>query len=243
MSLSHNQIHQYSLINALMQGICVEGLPASQLPEKGDHGLGTLSGLNGEIVIIDGVCYHFTASGGAHILGDQEIIAFIMITRFQPVNIVQLPHLSFESLYKQISGLHEAARNCFCAIKIEGHFTQIKYRVIPGQSRPGETLLELQERQLIQTFSHQSGTLFGFMSPGYTAGLSVPGIHLHFLSKDRQHGGHVLDFETNSQPATLSTAVIRKYNLEIPDTKEFGTKCVIVHDKVDLDRAEGMHHS
>ena len=37
-----------------------------------------------------------------------------------------------------------------------------------------------------------AGTLVGFWSPEYAKTLNVPGYHLHFISSDRTHGGHVL---------------------------------------------------
>ncbi len=45
-------------------------------------------------------------------------------------------------------------------------------------------------------FEHTTirGTLLGFWCPTFLQGVNVPGFHLHFLSADRQHAGHVLDF-------------------------------------------------
>ncbi len=40
----------------------------------------------------------------------------------------------------------------------------------------------------------QQGSLVGFWSPPYMGtALTVPGFHLHFLSADKERGGHVLD--------------------------------------------------
>ena len=41
-------------------------------------------------------------------------------------------------------------------------------------------------------FNDIAGTLVGFWSPEYAKTLNVPGYHLHFISSDRTHGGHVL---------------------------------------------------
>src|SRR4030042_1918983 len=38
------------------------------------------------------------------------------------------------------------------------------------------------------------GTLVGFRSPPYVAGVNVPGYHLHFLTRNKDAGGHVLEF-------------------------------------------------
>jgi acetolactate decarboxylase len=36
------------------------------------------------------------------------------------------------------------------------------------------------------------GTLAGFFTPAFLSSLNVPGLHLHFLSGDLKHGGHLL---------------------------------------------------
>jgi len=38
------------------------------------------------------------------------------------------------------------------------------------------------------------GTLVGFYTPAFMGSLSVPGMHLHFLSADRKTGGHLLEW-------------------------------------------------
>ena len=37
-----------------------------------------------------------------------------------------------------------------------------------------------------------------FYCPEYVSGINVPGYHLHFLSDDKQSGGHLLALETDS---------------------------------------------
>jgi Alpha-acetolactate decarboxylase/Bacterial regulatory helix-turn-helix protein, lysR family len=41
-------------------------------------------------------------------------------------------------------------------------------------------------------FAGVVGTLVGLWSPGFSNPFSAPGYHLHFLSEDRTHGGHLL---------------------------------------------------
>ncbi|KAF5862432.1 hypothetical protein ETB97_011706 [Aspergillus alliaceus] len=72
-----NEIYQYSIISSLAQGICADGLPVMQLLSKGDHGLGALAGLDGEVTIIDGHVYQFTSSGGARALEPSDVTPFL----------------------------------------------------------------------------------------------------------------------------------------------------------------------
>ena len=63
------------------------------------------------------------------------------------------------------------------------------------------------------------GTMVGFYSPNYIGALNVPGLHLHFISKDHKMGGHVLAFTAKSATAALHTQ--DRWLVEIPHTKEF----------------------
>ena len=60
--------------------------------------------------------------------------------------------------------------------------------------KPYPALAEVSKQQALFRQRDISGTLVGFWCPSFTKGLNVPGFHLHFLSADRQHAGHVLDF-------------------------------------------------
>jgi acetolactate decarboxylase len=51
-------------------------------------------------------------------------------------------------------------------------------------------------------------------SPGFVKGINVPGYHVHFLSADRNAGGHVLDFELNG--GVLELAVCSRIDLLLP---------------------------
>jgi len=54
-----------------------------------------------------------------------------------------------------------------------------------------------------------TGTLVGFWCPPYVEGINVPGYHFHFITSDRQNGGHLLDCE------------IKSGKIEIDHTSEF----------------------
>lgn len=58
-----NQIYQYSLLNALMSGLCNEGITARKLLQHGTQGLGTFANMDGELVMLDSTIYHFHADG------------------------------------------------------------------------------------------------------------------------------------------------------------------------------------
>lgn len=50
--------------------------------------------------------------------------------------------------------------------------------------------------QVVFEFTQQEGLLVGFWCPAFVgSNLNVPGFHFHFLSTDKQRGGHVLQME------------------------------------------------
>jgi acetolactate decarboxylase len=63
------------------------------------------------------------------------------------------------------------------------------------------------------------GTLVGFWAPAIYQGITVAGLHVHFLADDRSVGGHVLD-------ATVARARMRltayaRFDLRLPTDEQF----------------------
>ncbi|GKZ85319.1 hypothetical protein AnigIFM56816_011086 [Aspergillus niger] len=236
-----NCIYQYSVLGALMDGICQDGTTAQNILKHGDHGIGTIRGLNGELVIIDGVAYHFPADGPLRPVEDADIIPYAMTTKFQPTLTSHIPCTSMSSLFDTLSPVFPGEQNVFLSIRLVASFSRVVFRVIPAQSNPRETLLSLAKRQEIRECRHIQGTLFGFWSPKYTSGLSVPGFHLHLLSTDRTLGGHVMDFD--AEDGQLDAAVVRNYQVELPDSEEFREAPLNCVKEQELHTAEGASTS
>ncbi len=59
---------------------------------------------------------------------------------------------------------------------------------------PCRPLAAVAREQAVFELEEQEGSLIGFWSPPFMgSAVTVPGFHLHFLSADRQRGGHVLE--------------------------------------------------
>lgn len=121
-TMSVNNIYQYSVLSALLYGICQQGSTVQTILSKGDHGLGTVSGLNGELVIIDGEAYHFPSNGKLRKVHGSDIVPFTMVTRFQPTFTKTLPSLTFGLLQQELSPLLPSKQNCFLFVRIEALF-------------------------------------------------------------------------------------------------------------------------
>jgi acetolactate decarboxylase len=65
-------------------------------------------------------------------------------------------------------------------------------RSVPRQSPPYRPLVEVVADQHVYELRDLRGTLVGFRFPDYAEGIEVGGYHLHFISAERDRGGHVL---------------------------------------------------
>src|SRR6185295_10563056 len=77
-------LFQASTIGALLDGAYDGDLSFAELAEHGDLGLGTLNGLDGEMIALDGAFYRADVEGRIHPVAPQERTPFAVVTRFQP---------------------------------------------------------------------------------------------------------------------------------------------------------------
>jgi acetolactate decarboxylase len=90
----------------------------------------------------------------------------------------------------------------------------MKTRSVPAQTKPYVPLVEATRHQSVFELGHCRGTVVGFRMPGFVKGVNVPGCHAHFLTDNRQAGGHVLDFTLDD--GTLELAVCSRIDLRLP---------------------------
>ena len=63
---------------------------------------------------------------------------------------------------------------------------------VHAERRPYPPLRDVVAHQTEWSVDEAAGTVVGFRFPDASSGIEVPGYHLHFLSDDRAHAGHVL---------------------------------------------------
>lgn len=143
------------------------------------------------------------ADGIAYPVADSMETPFASVTFFDVDREEQLPQgMNYEQVEEFLDGLLPTD-NIFYAIKIEGTFRYMKTRSVPGQQKPYPPLVEVAKNQPTFEFNDVEGTIVGFRCPPYVAGVNVPGYHLHFLSKGRDAGGHILEFEVADAVASV----------------------------------------
>ena len=97
-------------------------------------------------------------------------------------------------------------------------------------------LVEVAKEQPVFEFTNIKGTLAGFYTPAFMSSLSVPGLHLHFLSSDFQSGGHLL--ECRSENVRAGVQFINSLELSLPMSLDYLTLDFQRDIEDDLDKAE-----
>ncbi|KAI7778540.1 alpha-acetolactate decarboxylase [Diaporthe eres] len=235
-----NELYQYSLALGLMDGVADKGLPISDYLQHGDHGLGTFRFMNGEMIVLDGEAYQMLADGSIKKLdpkGD-AIHPFAQITRFKPETTARAAVPSKEELNGVVSGLVPGSKNHHLAMRLDGLFKSITVRTAAGQTEPRQPMIEVGKNQVAFSFENVRGTLVGFRQPHYMQGIGIAGDHLHFITEDRQRGGHVLALESHGE-LEVKAAQMFKMTLELPNGDEEFNEAPLLGDHKDLELVEG----
>jgi acetolactate decarboxylase len=128
--------------------------------------------------------------------------------------------------------------NIFYALRLDGRFSRVRTRAVnpPGQ---GARLVEAAKAQSEFAFEDIGGTLVGLWSPGFSSAFSVAGYHFHFLSSDRQHGGHLLDLHANT--LQLKVEALTSFHLALPESEAYLRADLSKSTAAELAYAEQAH--
>jgi acetolactate decarboxylase len=186
-------LFQASTIGALLDGAYDGDLSFAELAERGDLGLGTLNGLDGEMIALDGDFFRADVDGRIHPVPAEAKTPFAVVTRFEPTIEGRTEgELSHAQLLERLDALvPDGAASC--AIRLDGRFGLVRARSVPAQQPPYRPLTEVVAEQHVFELKDVAGTMLGFRFPAYAEGIEVGGYHLHFIAEDRTRGGHVLD--------------------------------------------------
>ena len=234
-ALRDHRVYLCAPVNALVEGLYEQKIPFTQVKQHGDFGLGTFDDLDGEMVMLDGEIYQITGTGRVNRVDEQARTPFACVTFYRPLSRDRLETpMPYDDFQVWLDGLLPSP-NIFYAVRIEGRFSYLKVRSVPKQEnyRP---LVEVTQEQTVFEYSEIEGTLAGFFTPGFLSSVSVPGWHLHFLSADRQHGGHLLE----CRPAGVDVGVqmLSTLELALPMSLDFLTWDFRRNTETDLDKAE-----
>jgi acetolactate decarboxylase len=217
-----NAVYLSAPFDALMKGCYEENTTITDLKRHGNFGLGTFNRLDGEMVMLDGTVYQLKEDGFAHPVSDTVETPFACVTFFSPTTVEEinreLDYADFKNLLDQLM----PSENVFSAIRIDAEFSYIRVWSVPKQ----ETHRPISEvRPAVFEYHDVKGTLAGFYTPRFIKSLLNPGYHLHFLTDDRRHGGHLDQCRLN--PLTIGVQIIPRLELNLPITIDYLTAKLI----------------
>lgn len=177
--------------------------------KHGDIGLGTFERLNGEMIVVDGVCYQAVVDGS--IVKTKAVVS-------TPFASVKFLHKDYTASLKDVKSIAELKGKLQAIVeengvnstymgKLEGVFPKIVARSEYAQTPPYKPLAEvLKTDQKEFVFENVEGTVVMVYMPNYMEGVNTPGWHLHFVDKTRTKGGHVFDLALTDGDLILDKA-------------------------------------
>lgn len=228
-ALRHEDLHaghdddalfQASTVAALLDGSYDGDLTFGELSREGDTGLGTLNGLDGEMVAIDGDFYRADVNGDLNRIGPTEMTPFAVVTRFRPERAFGLDRtLDFQGLGEVLDA--DRAIAPVATFRIDGSFSSLRARSVPKQIKPYRSLAEVVAEQNVFELGPTEGTLIGFRFPEWAEGVEIGGYHFHFADRERRRGGHVLDLQIETGRVMIQHS--DDLHVELPPNLELGS--------------------
>ena len=215
-----DKIYQYSLFTALANKIYDGTLTVGEVKKRGNLGLGTFNGLNGEMIVCDSTVYQFLSDGTVRQPENKELVPFAVVTFFDEELLFQPPGVeSYDSLKAFIGSKLPSENNCY-AFKINGKFNYLKCGSAHRQEKPFTKNLSdaLVDRPVFEN-ENISGTMVGFWFPEYTGKMNVAGFHLHFISDDKKVAGHVMELMVTD--LKIGIDVCNGFEVVLPETADF----------------------
>lgn len=223
-----NHIYQFSLLNALMDGVSESGITVKKLAQQGNQGLGTFARMNGELLFLDGKVYQLQAEGNVREAGPDEQIPFAVSTQFEAQKTATIELKNKDDIDHALDSFNDHSKNLFMTYRIHGKFEYLKCRTVRGQSYKGEPLSELGKKQSVEEYHDVHGTIIGFRTPKNWQGFGVAGEHLHFIDDKRSAGGHVL--EAKAAAVDIQMAIASNVHIELPTSEDFNTAKLVTDD-------------
>lgn len=233
---SNDVLYQVSTIDALL-GSLYDGVESFESIKKhGNFGIGTFDALDGEMLALDGEYFQIKTDGKLYKVSDQMESPFATVVNFNADKEFDISSSMDYVGLKTIIDKELPTENLFYAIKAVGKFKYVKTRSVPRQEKPYPILADVVEHQAVFEFNNVEGTLVGFYCPPFSKGVNVPGYHLHFITKDKQGGGHVLAVQT--EELKISIDVKHDFLMVLPENKDFYQLDLTKDKEAELNKVE-----
>lgn len=232
-------IYQVSLLQGLAYGDYDGSVAVGELKQHGNIGIGTFHRLNGEMILLDGEVYRAAGDGSVEVVSDDETVPFGVVTLMRADESRNLGEiLNCDALYAEMDKMvQEWGKNRFYMIRIDGMFQKVNVRSVYAQKEPYKRLVEaFAHDQTVFEYENVEGTAVGLYCPPYMSALNAVGWHLHFISKDKAKGGHVLGLHIAD--AVLSWHAVDAFQVRLPQNQRFSAFDLTVDQSEDIEKIE-----
>ena len=230
---------QVSLLQGLTFGDYHGSVSVKELKQKGDTGLGTFDGLDGEMIMVDGSVYKAKGDGTVELADDSETIPFCGITFLDDDEAWSVENIeTYDELLAILNQkVEENGPNRFYAARVTGRFSEMNVRSEYAQEEPYKPLAKVLETdQTFYDYSDMDGTIVAMYCPPYMSDLNACGWHLHFLSDDKTKGGHVLGLQI--EKADISLDITDSFEMKLPDNDMFSGFDLTIDQSEDIKKVE-----
>lgn len=220
-----NKMFQVSTLQALVAGYTRGVITVQELESLGNVGLGTFEGVDGEMILLDGVCYRAREDGTVVRPAPDAGVPFASVASVQGGTEFDLDEaLGIESLKSELTCMVDDAfaLNSMHIVTVNGSFDSVSARSESAYHAHHITLKDMlatTQREFV--FEKVEGTLVCVYHPDFMDGINAPGWHVHFLSADQTRGGHVFDLSMVSGHAVMHR--IDRIEIQLPATPAFDT--------------------
>ena len=223
--MKSNKIYQVSTLQALALGYTKSVITTQELLQNGDIGLGTFEAVDGEMIILDGVCYQAKQDGSVVRSGDSAGVPFAVAGSVKDGKRVKMEDMQdIEAIKSELTLMIDLdfSLNSIHIARIDGFFDVIHARAgAPYHSQHVSLKNILSKTQKDFCFEKLYGTLVCVYFPDYMDGINAAGWHLHFISEDKKLGGHVFKAALSSGECVLQK--IDRIEIKLPNDAAFDT--------------------
>ena len=218
-------MYQVSTLQALSMGYSRAVISVSELLRHGDTGLGTFENVDGEMILVDGVCCRARADGSVVQAPADTGVPFATVSFLNDERCFDfgfMPDINALKSELDVKIEEHFGLNSMHMVRIDGLFEKVCARSEEGYRSHHVTLKNVLEKtQQDFFFGHIRGTLVCVYFPDYMDGINAPGWHLHFLSEDKTLGGHVFDLVMAQGAVRMSK--ISRLEIQLPNSPAFDT--------------------
>ena len=223
--MKSNKIYQASTLQALALGYTRPVVTVEELLEHGDTGLGTFENVDGEMIVLDGVCYQAKQDGSIVRTEDSAGVPFAVagfVKDGRTFKIDEKKDLAAIKLELTLRIEEDFGLNSIHIARIDGWFDAVHARAgAPYRSQHVSLKDILSKTQKDFSFERLHGTLVCVYYPDYMDGINASGWHMHFVSEDKKHGGHVFEAVLSSGECLLQK--MDRIEIQLPREAAFDT--------------------